>query len=44
MEYYFIHMAAAAGLTVPYSIGPIFMHFFKRIESYVDNDITNVGF
>ena len=28
MEYYFIHMAATADLTVPHSSRPIFVHFF----------------
>ena len=29
IEYYFIHIAAAASLTVPNSIEPIFVHFFE---------------
>ena len=40
-HYYFIHMAAAAGLTVPHSIEPIFIHFFENMG--FGNSITNVG-
>ena len=32
MEYYFIRMAAAADHTVPHSIGPIFMLFFRNYD------------
>ena len=42
MEYYFIHMATATGLTIPHSIDPISVCFFERMESYLYNVITNV--
>ena len=41
MEYYFIYMAAAVGLTVPHSIWTIFVHFFVCKGSYLGNNITN---
>ena len=43
MEYYFIQMAAAAGLTVAHSLGSIFEHFFECLGPYLVNGITNVG-
>ena len=43
MEYFFIRMAAAAGLTGPHSIQPILGHFFESMASYLYNGITNVG-
>ena len=43
MEYYFIQMAASAGLTVPHSGGPISKHFFECLEPYLGNGITDVS-
>ena len=40
MKYYFIHMAATTGLTVPHSIGPILVHLFKCMGSNFGNGIT----
>ena len=44
MKYYFIHMAAAAGRTVPHLIEPISILFFECMKSYLGNSNTNVGF
>ena len=43
MEYYFIDIAAAICLTVPHSIGPIFMQLSECMISYLRNYLTNVG-
>ena len=32
-------MPSAAGLTVPHSIAPIYVHFFKCIKSFLGNSI-----
>ena len=42
MEYYFIHMAAAASVTIPFSIEPILLLLFECMRSYLGNGITNV--
>ena len=43
MEYFFINMAAAAGLTVIHAIRTIFMHFCECIGSYLGYGIVNAG-
>ena len=43
MEYYFIHMPAAAGLIVPYLSGLIFVHFFECMGSYLGYGIMKIG-
>ena len=43
MEYYFIHMAAAVGLTALTSFDRIQISWIFSIHSYVGNGIMNTG-
>ena len=42
MEINFIQMAASAGHTVVYTIGPIFKHFIYCVQLYCTNGFTNI--
>ena len=43
MLFYFLQLIALVGPTGPHSIGPIFVHFFVCMGSYLANEMTNVG-
>ena len=42
MENNFIQMAASAGHTVVYTIGPIFMHIIDCVELYFTKGFRNI--
>ena len=42
MENNFIQMAASAGHTIAYTIGPIFKHIIDCVQLYFTNGFTNI--